>query len=119
MPKVNLREKLSYINDYWKPVVVGELNKQQVKLVKVKGRFVMHHHEQEDELFLVLKGKLTMDYGSHTETINEGEFVIVRAGTDHCPFAEEEAHLLLFEPETVLNTGNQKNDLTHEKLEKI
>lgn len=119
MNKVNITEKLNLIKDYWKPVIVGELNNQQVRLVKIKGEFVMHNHENEDELFLVIKGLLKIDYGDQIDIIREGEFVIIPRGTNHKPFAETETHLLLFEPETVLNTGNVKNELTISSPEKI
>jgi len=117
MKKVNIKEKLELITDYWKPIIVGELNNQQVKLLKIKGEFVMHHHEHEDELFMVIKGSFKMDYGDKISEINEGEFIIIPKGTSHRPIAENEAHLLLFEPATVLNTGNVRNELTQENLE--
>ncbi len=119
MNKVSIRDKLDLINDYWKPVIVGQLNNQHVRLVKVKGTFTMHHHENEDEFFLVIKGVLKMDYGDKITEVNEGEFIIVPKGTDHRPVADSEAHLLLFEPETTLNTGNIRNELTVESPEKI
>ena len=118
MNKVNINDKLELIKDYWKPIIVGELNNQQVRLVKVKGEFVMHHHDNEDELFLVIKGTLKMDYGDKIEEINEGEFVIIPKGVKHRPIADAETHLLLFEPDTVLNTGNVRNELTHDSPEK-
>lgn len=119
MEKVNIKDKLNLITDYWKPVVVGELNNQQVRLVKVKGEFVMHHHDNEDELFFVLKGMLKMDYGDKITEINEGEFVIIPKGVKHRPFADTETHLLLFEPGSTLNTGNVRNELTHDSPQKI
>lgn len=119
MEKVNINDKLARLKDYWKPVIVGELNGQQVKLVKIKGEFVMHHHENEDELFLVVKGNLKMDYGDRIEDVGEGEFIIVPRGVRHRPTAESETHLLLFEPATTLNTGDVRNGLTHESPEKI
>ncbi|TFH39640.1 MAG: cupin domain-containing protein [Bacteroidia bacterium] len=119
MKKVNIGDKLSLVNNYWKPVIVGELNNQQVKLVKIKGEFIMHHHENEDELFLVIKGALRMDYGDHIEDINEGEFIIVPRGIKHRPIADTETHLLLFEPSTTLNTGNISNELTHKSPERL
>ena len=117
MEKVNIAEKLSIINDYWKPIIVGELNGQHVRLVKIKGEFVVHHHDYEDELFLVLKGNLKIDYGDKIVQLKEGEFVIIPKGVKHKPIAESETHLLLFEPETVVNTGNVRNELTQEWLE--
>ena len=119
MQKVNIKDKLNLITEYWKPIIVGELNKQQVRLVKIKGEFVMHRHDNEDELFLVLNGSMKMDYEDHIVDIREGEFIIVPRGVKHRPIAEKEAHLLLFEPETVLNTGNVRNDLTQESPEKV
>ena len=119
MNKVNINNKLALINDYWKPIIVGELNNQQVRLVKIKGEFVMHHHDNEDEMFLVIKGAFKMDYGDRIEEINEGEFVIVPKGVKHKPIAESEAHLLLFEPNTVLNTGNVRNELTLDNPKKV
>lgn len=118
MKTVNINEKFELINEYWKPIVVGELNNQQVKLVKIKGEFVMHKHDNEDELFMVMKGEFKMDYGNKIIDINEGEFIIVPKGIKHKPIAETEAHILLFEPETVINTGDVRNKLTCENLEK-
>ncbi len=112
MDIVNIRNKLELIKDFWKPIIVGELNNQQVRLVKIKGEFVMHHHDNEDELFLVLKGNLKMDYGDRMVDVNEGEFIIIPRGIKHKPIADSETHLLLFEPNTVLNTGNVRNELT-------
>jgi len=118
MDKVKISDKLDVIKDFWKPIIVGELNNQQVKLVKVKGEFVMHHHDNEDEMFLVIKGTLKMDYGDKIVDINEGEFIIVPRGVQHKPSAESETHLLLFEPNTVFNTGNIRNELTHASPER-
>lgn len=112
MDKVNIKEKLDTITDYWKPIIVGELNNQQVRLVKIKGEFVMHQHEHEDELFLVIKGNMKMDYGDKIADINEGEFIIIPKGVKHRPISDNETHLLLFEPETVINTGDVRNELT-------
>ena len=119
MQKVNLSEKLNGFSTYWDPKVVGELNDQMVKLVKFKGPFVWHHHEQEDELFLVLKGDLDMEFRDRTVKVGEGEFIIVPRGLEHRPVAQEEVHILLFEPATVLNTGNVRNERTIEELERI
>jgi mannose-6-phosphate isomerase-like protein (cupin superfamily) len=119
MQKVNIRNKLSLITDYWKPIIVGELNNQQVRLVKIKGEFVMHKHDNEDELFLVLHGSMKMDYGDRVEDVNEGEFIIIPRGIEHRPVAETETHLLLFEPETVLNTGDVRNEFTHDSPERM
>lgn len=119
MNKVNINEKLNLITEYWKPIIVGELNEQQVRLVKIKGEFVMHKHNNEDELFLVIKGSFKMDYGDKMVDINEGEFIIIPRGVRHRPIADKEAHLLLFEPETVLNTGDVRNELTQESPERM
>lgn len=113
MDKVNVTDALDQITDYWKPVIVGDLNQQHVKLVKVKGEFVMHHHEHEDEFFLVIKGILKMDFGDRLLEVKEGEFIIVPKGVKHRPIADTETHILLFEPESTLNTGNIRNELTH------
>ena len=119
MEKVNLAEKFSLFNDYYNPRIVGELNNQHVKLVKLKGEFVWHKHDVEDELFLVIKGKLKMEYRDRTVEINEGEFIIVPHGVEHKPSAAEEVHILLFEPATTLNTGNVENEMTRKELEKL
>ncbi len=117
--KVNLQEKFSAISDYWKPRVAGELNGQMVKLVKFRGPFVWHHHEAEDELFLVAKGRMRMEYRDRTVELKEGEFLIVPRGVEHRPVAEEEADVVLFEPASTLNTGNVRNELTLDRLEKV
>jgi len=117
--KVHIKEKLNLINDHWKPRIVGELNNQQVRIVKLKGEFVPHVHENEDEFFLVIKGVLTMEYDDQLTELTEGEFIIIPKGTKHRPIADEEVHLLLFEPATILNTGNIKNELTLEFPERI
>ena len=119
MDKINLSEKFSLFSDYWSPKIAGELNGQQVKLVKFKGPFVWHHHENEDELFYVVKGSFDMEFPDKTVTINEGEFIIVPKGTEHRPNAKEEVHVLLFEPGSTLNTGNIENERTVIELKKI
>lgn len=119
MNTVNLSEKLRQFSDLWNPRVIGELNGQHVKLVKVKGEFVWHHHDDEDELFLVLKGRLDMHLRDRVAPIHEGEFFIVPRGVEHKPVAEAEAHILLFEPATTLNTGNVRNERTRESLERL
>jgi mannose-6-phosphate isomerase-like protein (cupin superfamily) len=119
MEKVNLQQKLSLFSDHFKPRVVGELNGQHVKLVKFAGPFVWHHHEAEDELFLVMKGRFRMEFRDRMVWIEEGEFLIVPHGVEHRPVAEEEVHVLLFEPSATLNTGTLQNDLTVETLERI
>ncbi len=119
MKKVNIEEKLGTFSDYWNPRVIGELNGQYVKAVKLNGEFVWHHHDHEDELFLVVKGKLKMEFRDKTEEVNPGEFIIVPRGVEHRPVADAEVHLLLFEPASTLNTGNVENDKTRKKLEHI
>ncbi len=117
--KVNLQAKLNTFNAHWTPKIVGQLNNQLVKVAKFKGEFVMHHHEQEDELFYVIEGKLFIELLNETLELNAGEFVIIPKGTNHKPYAPEEVSVLLFEPATTLNTGNTKNDLTVSNLDKI
>jgi len=117
--KVNLEEKLSAVTEYWSPKIVGELNNQYVKIVKVKGSFVWHHHEKEDELFMVLKGKLKIHMKDKTVHLNEGEFFIVPRGVEHKPAADEEVHILLFEPAETLNTGNVQNERTINNPDRI
>jgi mannose-6-phosphate isomerase-like protein (cupin superfamily) len=119
MEKVNLQYKLSLFSEYFSPKVVGELNGQQVKLVKFAGPFVWHHHDSEDELFLVVKGRFRMEFRDRSEWIEEGEFLIVPHGVEHRPVAEQEVHVLLFEPAATLNTGDVRNDLTVEALDRI
>jgi mannose-6-phosphate isomerase-like protein (cupin superfamily) len=119
MEKVNIAEKLNAFTDYWNPRIIGELNGQLVKTVKLKGEFVWHHHDREDELFLVVNGKLKMEFRDKTVEVNRGEFIIVPHGIEHKPVAEEEVELLLFEPASTLNTGNVENEKTRKKLEKI
>ncbi len=119
MDKVNVQEKLRLFNDYWNPKIVGELNGQYVKLVKLMGEFVWHHHDHEDELFFVVKGTLRMEMRDKNVIINEGEFFIVPRGIEHKPVAEEEVHVMLFEPKSTLNTGNILNDRTIEQLKTI
>lgn len=119
MDKVNLAEKLALFTDYYNPRIVGELNNQHVKLAKLKGEFIWHKHDDEDELFLVLKGILTMQYRDRMVDIKEGEFIIVPRGVEHKPVANDEVHIMLFEPATTLNTGNVENELTRTKLDKL
>lgn len=119
MQKINVSEKLSFFHDHWNPRIVGELNGQHVKLVKFKGEFVWHSHEAEDELFYVVKGKFNMEFRDRTVELNEGEFLIVPKGVEHRPVAEAEVSVLLFEPNTTLNTGNARGELTRETLEEI
>ncbi|TMC19131.1 MAG: cupin domain-containing protein [Chloroflexi bacterium] len=119
MEKVNLNQKFSLIQDYWSPKIAGEINDSHVKLVKFKGEFVWHHHETEDELFLVVKGKLLIKLRDRDIWLQEGEFVIIPKGIDHLPIADEEAHVILLEPKTTLNTGNTQNERTVTNLEQI
>jgi mannose-6-phosphate isomerase-like protein (cupin superfamily) len=119
MDKVNLAQKFSMFNDYWSPKIVGELNASHVKLVKLKGEFVWHHHETEDELFLVVKGSLQIKFRDQDIFLEEGEFVIIPRGVEHLPIAKDEVHVLLLEPKTTLNTGNVGNERTVNDLERI
>ena len=119
MNKINLNEKLSLFNDYWNPRIISDLNDNHVKLVKLKGDFIWHSHEHEDELFFVLKGTLQMDFRDKTVEINPGEIIVVPKGTEHRPHADEEVHLMLIEPRSVINTGNVENELTRKELETI
>jgi len=119
MNKININDKLSQFNDYYNPRIIGELNGQHVKAVKLKGEFVWHHHDHEEELFLVIKGKLTMEFREKSVEINPGEFIIVPRGVEHRPVADDEVHIVLFEPATTLNTGNIENERTRKNLEKI
>jgi len=116
---VNLARKLDRIEEFWSPRIVGELNGQQVKLAKVKGEFVWHHHKNEDEMFLVLKGTLRLELRDGTVRLGPGEFFIVPRGIEHRPVAPDEVHLLLFEPDTTLNTGNLRNENTIETPERL
>lgn len=106
MQKVNLEEKLALIDEHWRPKVVGELNGQEVKLVKFQGEFPWHHHENEDEMFMAVKGDFNIEFRDRTVTLSPGEFIIVPRGVEHRPIAENEAEVLLFEPAALLNTGN-------------
>jgi mannose-6-phosphate isomerase-like protein (cupin superfamily) len=117
--KVNIEEKLALFDERWKPKIVGELNGQYVKLVKFIGEFVWHHHDDEDELFLVVKGRFRMEFQERSDWIEEGEFIVVPRGVEHRPVAEEEAHVLLFEPASTLNTGNVRNERTVVELDSI
>jgi len=114
MQKVNLSNKLAGFSDYWSPKAVGAVNDFQVKLVKLKGEFVWHLHDEEDELFLVLAGSLRMQFRDREITVDPGEFIIVPHGTDHRPVADEEVHVLLLERESTVNTGTAGGDRTHE-----
>ena len=119
MDKVNLAQKFSMFKDFWSPKIVGELNDSHVKLVKLHGEFVWHHHETEDELFLVVKGSLLIKLRDQDIFLEEGEFVIIPRGVEHLPIARDEVHVLLLEPKTTLNTGNIGNERTVLDLERI
>jgi mannose-6-phosphate isomerase-like protein (cupin superfamily) len=124
MHKVNLAEKFASFSEWYKPRIVGDLNGQHVKLVKFQGPFVWHHHEAEDELFLVVRGSFRMEYRDEAGReramdLNDGEFVIVPRGLEHRPVADREVEVLLFEPASTLNTGNVRSEMTVEKLERI
>ena len=118
MKTVNLTQAFSLFSDYWHPRIAGELNDSYVKLVKLQGEFVWHHHETEDELFLVVKGTLTIrvreEQGEYDLVIKEGEFIVIPRGVEHCPVAEEEVHVLLLEPKSTLNTGTERGERTVE-----
>ena len=116
---VNLREKLDSFSEHWQPKIVGELNGQHVKLAKLQGEFVWHAHDHEDELFLVLGGTLEMMFRDRTEKVEAGEFIIVPRGVEHCPRADDEVELLLFEPAGTVNTGTTGGDRTVDDPERI
>ena len=119
MNKVNLTEKLKLIDEYWNPALVGELNDQVVKLAKLKGEFIWHKHDTEDEMFLVLKGYLVIQFRDQEIALQEGEFLIVPRGVEHKPVADQEVHILLFEPATTINTGDVHNERTIENSKRI
>ena len=117
MEKINLNQKLSLFSDYWNPRIVGELNGQHVKLAKIKGEFIWHSHEHEDELFYVVKGILKIEFRDRSVELKQGDMIIVPKGVEHKPSAEEEVHIMMFEPASTINTGNIENELTRKKLE--
>ena len=119
METVNLKDKFGKFQDYCNPRVIGEVNDCHVKAVKLKGEFLWHHHDNEDELVLVVKGTLRMKFRDHEAVVREGEFVVVPHGVEHCPVADEEVHIVLIEPRTTLNTGNIQNERTVSQLERI
>jgi mannose-6-phosphate isomerase-like protein (cupin superfamily) len=119
MQKVNLAEKINLIEEYWSPKLVGELNNQVVKLAKLKGEFTWHKHDAEDEMFLVLKGHLVIKFRDQVFTLESGEFLIVPRGVEHKPVAEQEVHIMLFEPATTINTGDVRNAMTKDTIERI
>lgn len=119
MKTVNLTNKFSLFSDYYHPRVIAEVNDIDVKAVKLKGEFIWHHHDNEDELFLVVKGTLRMKFRDREAVVREGEFVVVPKGVEHCPVADEEVHIILIEPKSTLNTGNITNERTVAQLERI
>jgi len=119
MHKINLLEKFQLFTEHWSPKIIGELNGQQVKLAKFQGEFIFHQHENEDELFMVVKGKFKMEYRDKTVEVNEGEILIVPRAVEHKPVADAEVWVLLFEPASTLNTGNIINERTKAQLETI
>ena len=119
MDKVNLADKFARFAEQWSPKVVGELNGQMVKLVRFRGEFVWHKHDAEDELFLVVKGRFRVEFRDRHVWLGEGEFLIVPRGVEHRPVADEEAHVLLFEPASTLNTGDAQNERTVAQLDRI
>ncbi|WP_422359755.1 cupin domain-containing protein [Reichenbachiella sp.] len=120
MNKINLKEKFNLFDDYWHPRIIGELNGQLVKIAKFKGSFEMHKHEHEDELFQVIKGQIQVKFKDRTETLDEGEMIVVPKGVLHQPSAEKEAWVMMFEPASTVNTGeNTSSDMTKEELEWI
>ena len=117
--KINILEKLNLFNDYWSPKILGELNESYVKIAKLKGEFLWHIHENEDEMFYVLKGRLIIRFRDKDVILNEGEFIIIPKGIEHMPVAQEEVHVMLIEAKTTLNTGNVRNERTVKELEEI
>jgi mannose-6-phosphate isomerase-like protein (cupin superfamily) len=117
--KVNLSDKFGLFSEHWSPKIAGEVNDSYVKLVKFRGEFVWHKHDDEDEMFLVVKGEIIIRLRDGDVRLGEGEFAIIPRGVEHKPVAEEEAHVILFEPKTVLNTGDVVNELTRPELERV
>ena len=119
MNTINIARKFSQIDKFWSPKILGEINDSYVKAVRFQGEFVWHHHDHEDEMFLVIQGRLRMKFRDHEEIVWPGEFIIVPKGVEHLPVGEEETQVLLFEPKTTLNTGNVTNERTLPQLERI
>ena len=119
MEKINIAEKFNLFSEYWSPKIAAELNDSYIKLAKFKGEFVWHHHENEDELFFVVKGRLVIRLRDRELRIDPGEFVVIPRGVDHMPVADDEVHIILIEPKTTLNTGNVAGDRTVANLAKI
>jgi len=119
MKTVNIAKKFSQFQEHWSPKILGEVNDSYVKAVRFQGEFVWHHHDQEDEMFLVVEGRMRMKFRDHEEVVDPGEFIIIPRGVEHCPIADEETQVLLFEPKSTLNTGNVTNERTLPQLETI
>lgn len=119
MDKINLVDKFSQFTEHWSPKIAGQVNDMHVKLAKLKGEFMWHHHDNEDEMFLVVKGQLTLKFRDQDVHLKEGEFLIIPKGVEHLPVADEEVQVLLFEPTTTLNTGNLTNERTVADLDTI
>ena len=119
MKTINIAQKFSLFNEPWSPKILGEINASYVKAVRLQGEFVWHHHDNEDEMFLVVQGRMRMKFRDHEEMVEPGEFIIVPRGVEHLPVAEVETQVLLFEPKTTLNTGNVTNERTLPQLERI
>jgi mannose-6-phosphate isomerase-like protein (cupin superfamily) len=119
MHTINIAQKFSQFNEMWSPKILGEVNDSYIKAVKFTGEFVWHHHENEDEMFLVVKGMLRMKFRDHEELVHAGEFIIVPRGVEHLPVSEEETEVILFEPKSTLNTGNVTNERTLAQLETL
>ena len=117
--KVNISEKFKLFDEHWSPKIAGEVNDTYVKLVKFQGEFVWHKHDAEDEMFLVVKGSMTMKLRDGDIELEEGEFIIIPRGVEHMPVADAEAHVILFEPKTTLNTGDVRNERTLEQLQRV
>lgn len=119
MEVVNIKEKFGLFSDHWSPRIIGQLNGQDVKIAKVKGEFIWHNHKDEDEMFYIMKGTLKIDFEDGIRTLNEGDMLIIPAGVEHKPIAEEEVWLMLFEPQAIKHTGEVAHELTVDKFEKI
>ncbi|HHC81040.1 MAG TPA: cupin domain-containing protein [Flavobacteriia bacterium] len=119
MKKVNINQKFSLFTEHWSPKIIGQLNGQDVKLAKIKGAFVWHNHKDEDELFFIIKGTLSIEFKDKTVTLTEGEMLIIPKGIDHKPIAKEEVWVLLFEPSNIKHTGDVRHEFTKDTFEKI
>lgn len=119
MKKVNIAEKFKLFDEHWSPKIIGQLNGQEVKIAKVKGEFIWHDHAEEDEMFLIIKGTLKLEFRDHTITLEEGEMLVIPRGVEHKPIAVEEVHLLLFEPASTKHTGNVEHELTKKSYDHI